>query len=1183
MEIKSLFRKDITRDVQGVITIGNETEEKKREDLDEYVCTAEIISNFRAFFSAYRKSIQTPTDKMGAWITGFYGSGKSHFLKILGYVLSNETIGGKKPIDYLEDKIADNMIKADMKTSAEQKNLVVMFDIDSKAKADAKNRNLSIMETMLNCFNESIGLCGSIPWLADLEWGLVKDGLYDSFVKHFGDVSGKDYLSRRKDIFFLRDNFIKTLSDVRHISLDSSRGFFDDAQKNFSTNIDSFAQRVTEYCDMYKSRVIFLIDEMGQYISTNSNLMLNLQTVVEDLGKYAAGRAWVVVTSQQEINALVEGVNKAAKLDFSKIQGRFATRLMMSSSNADEVIKRRLLEKNDDAKNYLGAIYDKNADKLNNLLMFPSNPKWTGYKDKDQFIDDYPFVNYQYELLQQAFDAIRDNGMSEGKSISSGERSLLSAFQESAKAKASQEVGLLIPFSDFYATAEEFMDWNIKQVFSSAEKRMSDPFDVSILQVLFMLKNVKMMEPTIERIATLMVTSMSEDKAALKVKIKESLDRLIAETFVAQNGDRYEFLTDEEQDVTRKIRNSQYSTSDVYTKIRDIIYDSIVQYGKNFPYKGKYSFALNRYVDENLSGSDNSDGITVKIFTPWDQGDTSFEQRSMSSDGCLVIDLTNGSYLEELIQLSKITTFDRNNAATAGPSLQTILQKKRAEATEREKRAMKNLDDCLSGADFYQNGVKLEIATHDAKKRFEEGVEKAILNKYSKLNYVVEFANKIDDISIVLRSPQLSGTVNLLDADPNGKAMADMLSYIKDEKRWSRPVSMNGMVSHFSKMPYGYRGYDIRVMIAKLLVNGYIKARMHGEIQKFNAQNFIWEFSKGTSDAYISLELQEKIDEGLLLQVKKIMKDEFDRTIELKEKELADQSFNFFKTKLEDLKKISYSHGAEGYPGKDLIGKTINAFQDVTASEDPESIFKKIISYRDFFHHCSNYLDSILSFYQENGSQMKIWRNAKGLVDYFDANRMLIPEVEKMSEIVEKMSTVLMEEYPFGDIPSLGNLVAEANSIKGGIVEARRDVAQRAIEEAFAKIAHEREEILKKSFSKTETSGKINDLYQSEENLHSKLLDSLSDESNIDKASSRANQEVQLFRENLLRIVALDVPAETPNKPIKEKKKTRVSSSELIPVANKTITSAQEVDDLVAGISDELKRLLKDNDEIDID
>lgn len=77
------------------------------------------------------------------------------------------------------------MIKADMQLSANQNNLVVLFNIDAKAKSDAKNKNVSIMETMLGAFNEKLGYFGVTPWLAEFERNLDNEGLYDSFKEKF--------------------------------------------------------------------------------------------------------------------------------------------------------------------------------------------------------------------------------------------------------------------------------------------------------------------------------------------------------------------------------------------------------------------------------------------------------------------------------------------------------------------------------------------------------------------------------------------------------------------------------------------------------------------------------------------------------------------------------------------------------------------------------------------------------------------------------------------------------------------------------------------------------------------------------------------------------------------------------------------------------------------------------------
>lgn len=294
MIIKDLFKKDITRPIQGVVTIGNEDEEQKWQELEEYVCTDEITKSFRTFFRRYRESINHPTEKIGVWITGFFGSGKSHFLKILGYILENEEVAGVNAADYFDEKIKDQMVLADIKTCAKANNKVVLFNIDSKAKSDSKSRTQAIMDIMLRAFNESVGYCGTSPWVADLERTLDGEGKLQDFISKFEEYSGRNWVQTRAKALLNRDYIIRALVASRDMSEESAKKFIEDQTKNFTNTTEEFAKIVDAYCTKNKTRVIFLMDEVGQFIGDNTQLMLNLQTCVEDLGKFCRGQAWVV-------------------------------------------------------------------------------------------------------------------------------------------------------------------------------------------------------------------------------------------------------------------------------------------------------------------------------------------------------------------------------------------------------------------------------------------------------------------------------------------------------------------------------------------------------------------------------------------------------------------------------------------------------------------------------------------------------------------------------------------------------------------------------------------------------------------------------------------------------------------------------------------------------------------------
>ena len=106
MKIYDMFQKDIDRQINGVIKVMQTDDENRRQELEEYVITRELRKHFGSFYDHYEQSVDGATDQMGVWISGFFGSGKSHFLKILSYLLANEEIGGKRAIDYFEDKFS---------------------------------------------------------------------------------------------------------------------------------------------------------------------------------------------------------------------------------------------------------------------------------------------------------------------------------------------------------------------------------------------------------------------------------------------------------------------------------------------------------------------------------------------------------------------------------------------------------------------------------------------------------------------------------------------------------------------------------------------------------------------------------------------------------------------------------------------------------------------------------------------------------------------------------------------------------------------------------------------------------------------------------------------------------------------------------------------------------------------
>ena len=197
-KLRELYAKDINREIQGVIKVDDETFIK--QELEEYVVTDELLKHFRNFFDSYNTIITGNTEKMGVWISGFFGSGKSHFLKILSYILDNKVVDGKPAVDYFDDKIQDQMLLANMKRAGNVPTDVILFNIDSKASLDnldGKDKILSVFEKV---FNEKQGL-STIPHVAELERFLIKNNKYEEFKEAVSKECGEDWNSKKRFLF----------------------------------------------------------------------------------------------------------------------------------------------------------------------------------------------------------------------------------------------------------------------------------------------------------------------------------------------------------------------------------------------------------------------------------------------------------------------------------------------------------------------------------------------------------------------------------------------------------------------------------------------------------------------------------------------------------------------------------------------------------------------------------------------------------------------------------------------------------------------------------------------------------------------------------------------------------------------------------------------------------------------
>ena len=511
------------------------------------------------------------------------------------------------------------MLLADIKRAGSVPTDVILFNISylggiSTVKAP-------VLSAFEKAFNESIGL-STLPKCAEFERYLIAHNKYEEFKNKYNEIYNEDWSKKRQLEFNRIDKVSKVYSQVMGISEEDAKTSLKQIMDDYNnkSDINYFTDLVKEYIDRKEKegnkgqRVVFLVDEIGQYMEDNTSLMLDLQSIIKLLGAKCKGKAWLICTAQEAI----DNYTKVKGNDFSKILARFNTRLSLTSSDIEEVIKKRLLEKkNTNEEPYrdsLIKLYNDNDTTIRNLMEFKTDATQAIYKNAEDFADTYPFVSYQFHILQEVFENIKNYGYT-GKSISRGERSLLSATQYAAIQYKDAPINTLIPFYAFYGAVESDLDTIHANTINHARNLVGvegglKEEDINVLEILFMLKNIKELPANIENIATLYVSNINDNKADIKKLVKESLDRLERQTLIQRVNQTYEFLTDEEQQVNKEINNIFIPDNKISEYISDIIY------GEKYPNKrytyNKQVFDIGRFIDDkNYSSNDAKIGIKI--------------------------------------------------------------------------------------------------------------------------------------------------------------------------------------------------------------------------------------------------------------------------------------------------------------------------------------------------------------------------------------------------------------------------------------------------------------------------------------------------------------------------------------------------------------------------------------------
>ena len=1071
MRIQNLFQKDIFRPINGVVKADQLDESSVWQELEEFVVTKELDQHLRRFFSSYCEAMDKTGDpdvagRIGVWVSGFFGSGKSHFLKVLSYLLNNETHTHdgqtRRAVEFFDPKIKDAMLLGDIKRAVASHTDVILFNIDSKA--DNRAGRDALLAVFLKVLNELAGYSGDHPHIAHMERYLEGKGRLGIFHDAYRTLTSTHWTEERDAYAFNRDEVIKALAHTLRQSEQSCEKWIDGAEGNFALTIENFCKWVQDYLDSRGEdhRIVFLVDEVGQFIGTDPHLMLNLQTITEELGTVCMGRAWVVVTSQEDIDAVLGEMQGTRANDFSKIQGRFRTRLSLSSANVDEVIQERLLAKREEVRPDLEAEYARQGDILKNQLSFKDvGTTFPQFRDADDFVRDYPFAPYQFKLLQKIFESIRKAGAT-GLHLAQGERSLLDAFQHAGKSVANMEVGILVPLYRFYPSIESFLDTTVKRTIDQARDNASlEDFDTRLLEVLFLIRYVDEVKGNVDNLATLCLDQIDADRLALRKNIEACLQRLERETLVNRSGDTYFFLTSEERDINREIKNVELSSAEEAKLLGELVFDDVLKGQRKHRFStNKMDFSFNRTCDAYPVGNRTEGGLIVSILTPLADDYESYQDGKCvldsGQDGGQVLirvrdDESLGRELRTLLRTDKyIRTKDDG---TLPPTTKRIHRDLADENRIRRERLTSLLGEMLAAASYFVAGQRLEVAGSAPQATLSEAMEYLIQNTFTKMSYLKTLRDDpLREIQAVLRSNDI-GQPNLDMDMPQGNPQAteDLRGYIELCTKTSRQVVLFDMLTaRYANRPYGWPEFEVILLLARLYMAGEVQFVSGGAaIPKGKLYEALTSRHKWRNITVVQRATSKPED---VKKARELGRDVFSEM----GPEGEDALFEFLKGRLEGWReKLSrYRDRADtgSYPGAEDIADSLSLLNTLVAPEDSNRFLAQVNGRGSDLRDLADRFHDLDHFYEH---QRPMWDKLSEASGRFKLNQMELDRDDSAGPALRRMSEILSAPNPYGLLKEAEGLIRTVSEVNEELLSERRARAIATITEQTASVSAE--------------------------------------------------------------------------------------------------------------------------------
>ncbi|WP_373510126.1 BREX system P-loop protein BrxC [Thiocapsa sp.] len=846
--IKDLFANDIDRRIEEVIKVDQADETIIRDELAEYVVTDSIRSHFLKIFEHYLATWQKPNEGIAVWTSGFFGSGKSGFAKYLGLALANRDILGQGAGELLAQRCRDTKVRLLLTTIAEKiPTEAVIFDVSTDR--GIRTGNQSITEIMYRLFLQSLGYARDLD-LSELEITLEEQGRLDAFKAKYREVFGKDWDIEKGKIAIAVQQASRVMHAMEPATYATADSWRESAMKRADITPGDLAIRCVELMSRRRpgKTLLFVIDEVGQFVARDVQKMLDLQAVVQSLGRVGRGKLWILVTSQEKLTELVGGLDDR-RVELARLMDRFPSELQvhLEPSDISEVTSKRVLAKNAEAEKSLREHFAAHRGRLTDNTRLTADIKLPELTT-ESFIELYPLLPYQIDLIIQIVSGLRTQGGA-SKHVGGANRTIIKLAQQLLIHPdvdlANQPLGALARVDQIYDLVSGNIGSEIRAKIDDIGKKIAHPLAQPVAKTICLLQYVRSVHRTAENIAAALHPAIDADSRLAEVR--QALDALEKGLMVRRGDDGYRIPTPAEDDWERQRSGLAPKPGDT-ARLHAEAVTALWQPQPSHNLLDVKPFKAGLYLGERLAvEGDIPFHLTLaEAGTECDRQVDEFRRRSQTETKAVFWVAAIGDAIDretvELHRSKELLSRKERGAQTKDESALVAEEKIRQRRHQDEVRRLIK-QSLLTGTIFFRgNDRSPDEGAGDVSRSAAKVLSQALPEVFDRFEEAAARVAKAD-LDALLTTENLRGLTPVytdlgLVRDQGGKptfnvetgVLAEVLARIENRTSYGETASGRWLTDEFAKEPFGWEFDTVRLLVIALLRAGKIEATSKGQV-----------------------------------------------------------------------------------------------------------------------------------------------------------------------------------------------------------------------------------------------------------------------------------------------------------------------------------------------------------------